>query len=524
MTQEPASSYDATPYESYAVAGSHPDLLAVMASLSGMQPAPVTACRVLELGCAAGGNLIPLAAQFPHSSFTGVDFSAVQIAEGAALIEQLKLKNIRLLQQSILEVENGEYDYIIAHGVYSWVADPVKEKILSLCARQLAPQGVAYVSYNTYPGWHFRGVIRDMMLYHTRDLREPKDRVAQARGLLDFLSQSAAAETAYGKMLGEEADFLRKQKDYYLLHDHLEEANHPLYFHEFAERAAQQGLRYLGDSSISAMMPSNFAPQVREALKQISHDIVRTEQYIDFLRNRSFRQTLLCRGDVALTRVIGPQDMTRYLIGSAAKRAAAETGGADGAGKPERFVTPAGAYITAGSPLIKAAFDCLEEAWPQSLAFEALLAQAVERGDLPRGAANHAAQRAILGTDMVSALSAGIIELRLTRLDFITRVSDRPVASELVRLQAAKGRMVTNQRHEPIELDDLNRHLIQCVDGKHDRAALVEKLSALVASNTLSALQPDGKPFTKDAELRAALSRTIDSGLAGFAKTALLVG
>jgi methyltransferase-like protein/SAM-dependent methyltransferase len=524
MTQVPRNSYDAVPYESRAFRGSHPDVLAVMATLCGMQPAPATQCRVLELGCASGGNLIPLAAQFPHSSFTGVGLSEAQIAEGNALIAALKLGNIRLLQQSVLEVEEAEYDYIVCHGVYSWVPDPVKETILAICARRLAPQGVAYVSYNTYPGWHFRGMIRDMMIYHTRNLAEPNAKVAQSRALLDFLSQGASAETAYGKLLQVETNTLRQCDDAYLLHEYLEESNQPLYFHEFAERAAAKGLRYLGESSLSVMMTSNFPPQVRETLQQLAGDIVRTEQYIDFLRNRTFRQTLLCRGDVALARMLDPNAMARFLIGSSAKSLGAEISHADGSRRVERFTTPAGACITPGHPLIMAAFHCLAEAWPQTIGLEALLAQAVRRAGLPQDAGDAADYRAILCADMVNALAAGVIELQLTRLDFVTSVSDRPVASELARLQAAKGPLVTSQRHEPQRLDDLTRHLIQFLDGTHDRAALLKEVSALEAGGVLRVRQQDGQPYPDDAALRAALSGAIDRGLAGFAKAALLVG
>lgn len=523
MTRETASSYDAVPYESHAFRHSHPDGLAVMASLSGMQPAPVTKCRVLELGCASGGNLIPLAAQFPNSTFTGVDLSGVEIAEGNALIGELKLANIRLLHQSILEVEKGEYDYIISHGVYSWITDEVKDRLLAICGGQLAPHGVAYVSYNTYPGWHFRGMIRDMMIYHTKHLTDPKQKVAQARALLDFLAQFAPAESAYGKMLRDEANLVRQHKDYYLLHDHLEESNHPLYFHEFVERADRHGLQYLGEASISMMMTSNFPPQVTETLKQVAHDIVRTEQYMDFLRHRTFRQTLLCRKGVPLKRALGPEDVTRFLIGSPARLVAAQGAGAQGGAQPEQFVTPAGAFLTPGNPVTKAAFHVLAEAWPQSVAFDALLADAVQRGGLPRGEANDASYRSLLGADLLTALVADIVELRLARLDFVTSASEKPRASALARLQAAKGHPITNQRHETAALNEINRRLLQFLDGKHDRAALLDELLALLANGTLNVALPDGMPITDDVAVRAALTGSIYTGLNQLARSALLV-
>src|SRR5262245_39050357 len=154
MSDDPYS-YDEVPYASHPFAQTHPDRLATIATLFGMRPQAVEQCRVLELGCAAGGNLIPMAVTYPESHFVGVDLSGREIAEGQRAIETLRLKNIQLAQRDIRDLgdELGRFDYVICHGVYSWVSADVRDKILDLCARLLAPQGVAYVSYNTYPGW-----------------------------------------------------------------------------------------------------------------------------------------------------------------------------------------------------------------------------------------------------------------------------------------------------------------------------------------------------------------------------------
>src|SRR5262249_40891875 len=164
----PASnSYDAVPYNSYPFPRTHPGHLAAVASLFGMKPAPIGRCRVLELGCAGGVNLIPMALTLPASRFIGVDLSARQIADGQKLAAELALDNLHLRHLNILDVDQslGQFDYIVCHGVYSWAPGPVRDKILEVCARNLAPQGVAFVSYNTYPGWHMNGMIRDMLCF-----------------------------------------------------------------------------------------------------------------------------------------------------------------------------------------------------------------------------------------------------------------------------------------------------------------------------------------------------------------------
>src|SRR5262245_58637378 len=175
MSEVPATSYDEIPYSNTAFSYTHPDCLATVAALYGLTPPPVDRCRVLELGCGRGGNLIPMALALPDSRFLGIDLSARQIASGQEMVTALGLANIELRPFSILDVDEsfGLFDYIICHGVYSWVPAEVQDKILAICARNLAPNGVAYVSYNTYPGWHQRGTVREMLCYHVQQFREP---------------------------------------------------------------------------------------------------------------------------------------------------------------------------------------------------------------------------------------------------------------------------------------------------------------------------------------------------------------
>jgi len=162
----------------------------------------------------------------------GIDLSAVQIAQGAAEIEALRLSNIRLLAMDIMAFDqDGTFDYIIAHGIYSWVPGPVQDKILALCAAQLAPGGIALVSYNTLPGWRMLAIVREAMLYQTRGVEDPRERVAQARTTLDFLADAVPdKDSAYGRLLRLAAEHIRQKPDYYVLHEYLEETNEAVYF------------------------------------------------------------------------------------------------------------------------------------------------------------------------------------------------------------------------------------------------------------------------------------------------------
>jgi methyltransferase-like protein/predicted O-methyltransferase YrrM len=525
LENKPTYTYDQTPYDSHAFPQSHPDRLAAVAALFGMKPHSVNDCKVLELGCAAGGNLIPMATALPNAHFVGVDLSTRQVSDGQAAIKELGLKNIELKHIDIKDIDKsfGEFDYIVVHGLYSWISDELQEKILDICEKNLAPNGVAYVSYNTFPGWHFRGMIRDMMMYHTAQIQDPAFKAGQARALLDFLSTSVPTQdNAYGIMLKNELDLLRLQQDSYLLHDHLEEQNAPIYFHQFAERAARHGLQYLGEADFHTMLTSNFPKEVDETLRRVSNEIVRTEQYMDFLRNRTFRQTLLVKQDVALNRNLTFENVMQFFIASPAKPVSASID--IQSTKPESFVLPNGFTLSTPQPLIKAAFQYLSEQWPKAVSFDDLLNAARTRisATSVQDAKTVEMQRQLLGADLLTAYATNIVQFRTQELPFVTKAGDKPKVSDLARHQARTRDSVTNQLHERIAIDVFSRHLIELLDGNRDKDAILDELTKLVKANTL-VVQKDGKDLKDGSGLRDALRDAMNESLSKMEKAAVLV-
>ena len=320
MQPSPPDTYDDVPYDSYPFRRTHPDTLAVIATLFGMTPPAVDRCRVLELGCAGGGNLIPMALGLPGSQFVGIDLSRRQIADGLRVVEAVGLSNIELKPFNVMDIDAGfgRFDYIIAHGLFSWVPDAVQEKILAACAEHLSPNGVAFISYNTYPGWHQPGMVREMMAYHARQFAEPLDKVQQARGLLAFLCNAVGPNSVYGQILAQEHGILKDRLDSYLYHEYLEPENKPLYFHEFVERAAAHRLQYLGETNLREMLLSEFPTRVQQALQPLATSRIELEQYIDFLRDRRFRHTLLCHADVRVQPRLTPDVMPAFHLTSLA--------------------------------------------------------------------------------------------------------------------------------------------------------------------------------------------------------------
>jgi SAM-dependent methyltransferase/methyltransferase-like protein len=494
MTSASQASYDELPYQSFPFAQTHPDRLATLGWLFGLKPTPIERCRVLEIGCASGGNLIPVAATLPHSEFVGIDFSAGEIDDGKADVAALGLANVRLVQMDISDfgVDFGTFDYIVAHGVYSWVSNDVQDKLLAICARQLSPNGIAYVSYNTLPGWRMRGAVREAMHYHTRQFSDAKTRVPQARAMLDFLARALQGNTsAYAVMLREEAEFVRKQPDFYIFHDYLEEVNEPLYFHQFIERAVRQGLRYLAEANFKSMLVGDLAPQVVQTLSQIAPDLLHREQFMDFLRNQTFRQTLLVREGVTLTRTLSPERVFGLRIASSARpvREAPD----EGSPTPEDFRAPDGSRLTTQRPLTKAAMMVLAHNSPAAIAFDELCALASAR--LGARGALATDERDGLASDLLQCFAAGVVELHSAPSPFVIEAGARPEASALVRLQASRGAPVTNLRHKWVNLNEDVRRLLGILDGSRTQ----EEIAAIVwpGESTEAAL----------AKLRPALSQ-----------------
>ncbi len=514
--------YDEFPYESYSFPLTHPERLATVATLFGMQPAPAAGARVLELGCAAGGNLIPMALSMPGATFTGYDLSGVQVQAARDTIQALGLRNITVEQRNILDAgsTSGKFDYVICHGVFSWVPENVQEKILSICRETLTENGVALVSYNTYPGWHMRESIRGMMLYHARQFSDPKTQVAQSRALLDFLVKSVDSEKSpYGMYLAGELKLLSSTADSYIAHEHLEHWNAPAYFHQFNDRAVQNGLQYLGEAEFSTMVVKNFAAPVAETLSRGIRDVIRMEQYMDFIRNRTFRSTLLCHRERQLDRNVDSTRVTRLYVAAGVEPLDAK---ADvRSAQQETFKTLGGIQFHTAAPLTKAAIWILAAAWPRAISFADLLAGAQRMFDgagAPAGA--EAGQR--LAADILQLYAANAVELHSIPSSFVTAVSEKPRTSALVRLQASQGARVTNLRHESLRVNDVERRMLALLDGARGRREVIDQLAAAVLSGELSLKRGD-QPIADPADRLEQLGQFYDQLLPQFGKKALLV-
>lgn len=465
IKEDMASAYDAVAYPGFPFAQTHPDRLATIATLMGMQPAPVERCRVLELACGDGGNLIPMAAALPGSRFVGVDLAKKPIASGNRMIADLRLRNITLTAGDLRRIRRkwGEFDYIIAHGIYSWSPAEVQDHILRIARENLAPQGVAFVSYNALPGGRLRQMVREMLLYHTRGTREPVERAAAARSLINVLSTS-------DNWLAGEVERLREREDWALFHDEMAEFHTPVHFHEFAAQAARHGLQYLAEA--------DYTEEALAAFGKLTADRLEQEQYLDFVKCRRFRQTLLCHGEVKLNWPPAAE-MCRGLMTASPARPVSRKPDLR-AGVTEEFEGPRGARMKTANAMAKQILLHLIATWPARVPFE----------DLYDATRAHADSDFDLERMLLFLYSAGMVELHSWGAPAVSVPGAQPRAWKMARFQAAHGgSFLTSLLHASVEASrPLELQLVGLLNGRRDRKEIRSQLRSLPAAELESML------------------------------------
>jgi SAM-dependent methyltransferase len=508
--------YDATPYVSDSFPQSAPGQLAATAHLFGLATPPVSRARVLELGCATGGNAIPFAAAHPQAHVVGIDLSRVQIEQGRRRVRAAGLNNLDLIEGDIASMDLaalGKFDFIIAHGVYSWVPENVQDAILSAFTKLLAPEGVAYISYNVYPGWKSKEIVRDAMLLAGHASRTPDEKVLSARRMVGFLEEVAPAHTPMASAVAEFRERDGGFGDSYLLHDELETVNSPCYFLELLERARPYGLAYLAESRPEVMFAKNYGSKVAEyVLEQCGGVQVLIEQYLDFAVDRAFRESLLVHAERA-TQVQYDLNRSRYRQ----MHFAAFVPPADGPTRLDHsnqgYLTSGGATLSTDDPGIKAAFDALNARSPWTLSREELVAAVrarlasagVDAGRNLEDRVDHLIEILITTGQVRCRLDAVVAEPASTPLNV-----GEPFRGTAAFSREDRDLHTFNLWHETVALSPLDVHLLPLLDGTRGEDALVEELLTIARDGRIR-IELDDRRISDEAELRAVLTQYVDA-------------
>lgn len=294
-------------YKSYPFPFTTPAYLEAYGTLVGLKPPTAKTARVLELGATYGGNIISQAAHNPEATFVGIELSQDQVEKGNKIIGDAKLDNVSLVQGDILNFDEsmGTFDYIIAHGFYSWISDEMKDKLLDIISNHLADNGIAYVSYNTYPGWHTMEEVRQLMLFANRghDESTHKEKVLRGKTVGSLVGAQILnydnLKERNSKFLGALRSVMQKD-DYYVGHDHLEPHNDPCYLYQFNDHLKANNLAYVGDADLTLSMVRTYDESIADKLEQLApNSQADQEQYLDFMLDTTFRKSIICKASAA---------------------------------------------------------------------------------------------------------------------------------------------------------------------------------------------------------------------------------
>ncbi|GEM_PF-668105 len=469
VERAPNALYHEVAYPEFLHAGLHPERLATMARIFGLTPPPIEKCRVLELGCGVGVTVLNCALDLRSSSFVGIDFSKIQIEEAKSGAERLGLDNVTFLAIDIADFDAalGEFDYIVAHGMYSWVPEPVRQKMLMICRDRLSPHGIAYVSFNAKPGYRFPGMLRDIGL-------------DCAGGQAGNLTEAAAAFDRMRNVSLEELPPLRQAilapyVEHFssavlgqAIYDELADINNPFSFDEFASEAKRFGLQFFAESDIKAWSTKTLQANAQQLLDGLIEDPVRRIQYRDLLYLTRFHASLLCREErkpafSPLPAMIDGMLFTlRGKPGSANPDVRGETS--------ELFIGPGGVEVNIADPLLKAALVILYLEHPVRYPFDRLLSEASELAAVPPDAEK-------LKRWLQPLWETAFLDVHCHMPAIVTEPGEKPVAHSLARLCAMETRKVPSMLGSGAEVaDETDRELLQLLDGTRDREALERAL------------------------------------------------
>jgi len=467
------ASYDELPYDSLPLPETQPDFLAAVARLHGFEAPDPRCARILELGCAQGGNLIPLAWRWPESECIGVELSRVQAEAGAAFIAELGIRNVRILHGDLAALPDdlGQFDYIIAHGVFSWVPPAVQIALLEVCRNHLSKQGVAYVSFNVAAGWARLQPLRAALIERTPAGLPAPERYDHALRVLGELE----AEWSDPVLLKEIA-YLKSAAPSYLFHEYLAEFNVPMAFGEFASQLDAHGLRYVGEAG-----PRHAVVELEDAWGLIPESMVGrwldAEAALEEAHATRFRRALIARDDAPCAQP--PQAKALIILAFYTDLRSDDEIDLEEASE-QRFVNPAGNTFPVNQPALKAALMALSAAYPDALNYPDLLAAARQvlaeyevAGGVDEAAFHDALFQLVMAQGVMPTVVAG---------SHAGNPGDQPCAHALARLQAkSPGWVVSGARHVALELDAPARILLGLLDGSHSIDELAAIMQATLA-------------------------------------------
>lgn len=473
--------YDTIKYPSLVFEHIRPDRLAAMAALHGLAAPAEPGLRVLELGCGDGANLISIAHSMPKAKFVGVDLSGDRIREGKVIADRVRSRNIELRHEDVMDLdpaEIGRFDIVIAHGLFSWVPEQVRTRVLFLFRECLAANGFGFISFNAFPGWRFRTVIREAMRFYTDSISDPGEKVHGSVGIIRFLAGAARPGTVYKTFLETELKSLEARLPESIFHDHLSEENQPFYFTEFVQMLKGAGLQFLAESEPVAHFTNSLPQYAQDELVQLQDSPVRREQLIDFIRCNKFRSPLICRDDVEVNYLADPKVLSSLYFSSRSITLTSDPVLYDDSAVT--FSAPRESEFTTNHAFTKTLLPFLNSKWPERVDFPSIV-EALKRSFSSIGDEAFDAEIERTKSFLLDLYHANIVEIYYYRPEFVLSVPELPRVSTFAKWQAENGfDYVTGVLGTSIPIEnDVMRAIIMRSDGSMNVSQIIEEVGQM---------------------------------------------
>lgn len=500
--------YDKMPFRSKLHRGRHPDRFRVIGSVLGRSSPQLEKSRILELGCGAAEGLVALALEFPDAALEGTDLSHRAILEGRRIASSCGVKNLSLSESDLRSFSPSakEYQYIICHGLYSWVSDEVRQSILKIIEKHLSSDGIAFISFNANPGAKTRSILGDLASRFTPDVKDPAEKAKDIRSLFRMYEGAIGYEfeRPYSLLMNRELAHIKQESDGSLLHDLLASDSKAFYLRDFAKDLSVFDLSFLGDSRMSRNVGVRTRRNVRGEASDMLLGLSALEcgEMEDFLFHTTFREAIVCKGRVESNVLLPDKESIRDLWISASFEVSEDD---------VELVDIYGRTVEPSFPLLKSALLHLGGIWPDGATLDDLVSKLkVTKSD-----------QEVLMTSLLGLFEDDLVELFKTKPKFSSILSDKPAASPLARYQAATDSKVTNLRFETVELSPFEKEVLLLIDGSKSISEIIRHFKERQASG-VGAIKEDGVEVLDGSRVEELISELIGEALETLRKGALL--
>lgn len=491
------------------VPDAHPDRLRALGLLRSLAPRPSSHCRLIELGCGEGMQLLALGLALPEASFVGVDLDTRAIARGKEVAAELGVENVLLEARDVrdLMASEGPFDYVIGHGLYSWVGDDVRTQLLAVCKDLLAEHGLGFLSFNTLPGGYHRQMARELLQLHVRNVTDPLERVSRARALARDFTRALPDNDPPQSALRNELLHVLRSSDSLVALEYLGPESTAFFLREFDERLSRHGLRYLADAATFDLNPR--APRWLAERLGAGADLIDEQQSLDYFTVRRFRQAVFCRADARPTSVAFERAGDLAVMSSVAPVTKPDAA-------PTKFRTLTGLELEVTNETLRLALSELGRRWPCGMQVDDLARLVSSRS----AASPEVTPEELARLLFVNGLGRSVfVSAELPRC--VREPGEKPLATPLARLQARLGEAVTNQHQTHVDVEPtFNRTLLALLDGTRDRDALTTCMADAIENGivVITGLNPSAR-----ARWIQQVAREVDASLSKLAHFGLVV-